>query len=428
MHFRYRTLRHAGWLRLLAGSWRDLREWPWVASWAGVRLRFRELRLGVTAGSLTFTTLISLVPLIVLGLALFTAFPVFGAFQKALEQYFLSNLVPDSIARPVLKSLTAFAGKAKGLGTVGAIALGLSGVGLMLTIDRTLNSIWRVQRPRPMGQRVLVYWATLTLGPLLLGGSLALTSYAISASRGLVTRLPGGMETFLDGVQAVVMLLAVAALFRYVPNTLVRWRHAVLGALFVTVGLSVGKWGLSVWIHYAPSYATVYGAFATLPIFLIWVYLGWVVVLMGALVAANAPGLTQGLIYRPPGPGVDYELALGVIRELWGRQQRGAAGATPLALAQAQRVDPLQLEPVLEALRRLDWVARLEEEGAQRLVLLRNPHETSASPLLHALLVPRTLASEALWRASGWERTSVAVLLGIADRRQTDLGHQARTS
>ncbi|MBH9575700.1 YihY family inner membrane protein [Inhella proteolytica] len=407
----FAALRRHAWLRMLLSSWRDLRRWPWRESAAGLQARFTELRLGVTAGSLTFTTLISLVPLLVLMLALFTAFPMFSGFQKALEQYFLANLVPDTIARPVLRTLTQFASKAKGLGTVGAGVLGLTAIALMLTIDRTLNAIWRVRRPRPIAQRVLVYWATLTLGPLALGASLTLTSYALSASQGLVERLPGGFETLLDFIQFGVLTAAVAGLFHFVPNTHVRWRHALLGALFVAGAFSVAKLGLAWWIKQVPTYATLYGAFATLPIFLIWMYLGWVIVLLGALIAANAPGLTQGLMQRAPAPGLELELALRVLGELWLRQRRGAAGASKLALAQGLRIEPLQLEPVLETLLRLDWIGRLEEEGAQRLVLLRNPQETLAAPLLQALLVGRSPATLGLWRASGWEELSVAQLL-----------------
>ncbi|RVT87960.1 YihY family inner membrane protein [Inhella crocodyli] len=411
MHFRIATLRRYPLLRLGLGFARGWQRWPWRQSLDGLGTRFDELRLGETAGSLTFTTLIALVPLMVLVFSLFTAFPVFASFQKALEQYFLANLIPDDIAKPVMRWITQFAGKARGLGTAGAAFLGVTALALMLTIDRTLNAIWRVQRPRPLAQRVLVFWAMLTLGPILLGGSLALTSYAVSANRGLVAALPGGLETFLDVVQFTVLTASVAGLFHFIPNTHVRWRHALLGALFVAAGFTLAKMGLAWWLQRVPTYATLYGAFATLPIFLIWIYLGWVIVLLGALLAANAPGFMQGLIQRAPGPGLDFGLSLGVVRELWARQRRGAAGATDLALAQQLRVDPLQLAPVIEGLLALDWVGRLEESGAQRLVLLRNPTETLAAPLIQRCLAPRTPELTPLWARSGWESRPLADLL-----------------
>ena len=176
----------AGWQAQLTQGLAEFQQWPWLETLRTLHQRFREDRLGVTASSLTFTTLISLVPLVTVMLALFTAFPMFAKFQDSLQKYFLQSLVPDNIARPVLGALTQFASKANRLGTFGLVLLVCTAVALMLTIDRTLNAIWRVRRPRSMAQRILVYWSGLTLGPLVLGVSLSLTSYAVSASRGLV--------------------------------------------------------------------------------------------------------------------------------------------------------------------------------------------------------------------------------------------------
>ncbi len=147
----------------------DLTHFPWKSTAVTLRERFREDRLGLTASSLTFTTTMALVPFFTVALAVFTAFPMFSKMQGALQTWLVQSLIPDSIARQVLGYLTQFAGKASRLGTVGLAALVVTAFALVLTIDRTLNSIWRVKRPRPLGQRVLVYWAVMTLGPLLLG-------------------------------------------------------------------------------------------------------------------------------------------------------------------------------------------------------------------------------------------------------------------
>lgn len=388
-----------------------LRRWPWVGSLQLLRLRFREEQLGQTAGSLTFTTLISLVPLITVMLALFTAFPIFASFQQALEKYFLQSLIPNNIARPVLAALTQFAAKANRLGLVGLVVLGVTALMVMLTIDRTLNRIWRVQRPRPFAQRVLVYWAALTLGPLLLGASLTLTSYAITASKGWVTGLPGGLSSLLNLLELLVLTLAVGGLFHYVPNTHVRWRHALLGGVFVALGFDLAKSLLALYVKQVPTYSTLYGAFATLPIFLVWLYLGWVIVLVGALLAANAPALASRLLYRPEVPGFELELALECLRELWRSQSRGEGGIAALTLAQRLRIDPLQMEPVLDELLAIDLIGRLEEEGAQRLVLLNAPENTPAAPLLHVLLAQRSSSLQALWQRSDWQRLTLADLL-----------------
>jgi membrane protein len=123
-------------------------------------------------------------------LALFTAFPIFGKAQKVLERWLMDSLIPETIARQVLGYLTQFASKASQLGLVGFSILMVTAIALILTIDRTLNNIWRVRQLRPLGQRVLIYWAAITLGPLLLGLSLVLSSYVMSASKGLVNALP----------------------------------------------------------------------------------------------------------------------------------------------------------------------------------------------------------------------------------------------
>ena len=389
----------------------ELLAWPWLQTLHTFRQRFREEKLGLTAGSLTFTTLISLVPLLTVMLAIFTAFPIFSSFQAALEQYFLKSLIPPNIAKPVLGALTQFAAKANKLGAVGLVALGVTALALMLTIDRTLNAIWRVQRPRPMAQRVLVYWAAMTLGPLLLGGSLTLTSYAVSVGQGLLSAMPDQMATALGGADVVLLGLAMAGLFHYVPNTHVRWRHALLGGAFVSLGFSLAKSLLAWYVKQVPTYSTLYGAFATVPIFLIWIYLGWVIVLLGAILAANTPSLTARLHLRPDTPGQPMAVALEVLRELWRVREAGQRGLSHLALAGALRVDPLQLSPVVDKLLAMDWIGRLEEEGAQRVVLLCAPERTLAAPLLGAFLAEREGLLANLWAQSDWAQLMLDRLL-----------------
>ncbi|WP_077038113.1 YihY family inner membrane protein [Pelomonas sp. KK5] len=398
---------------LLADFRSALRAWPWRHTLLNFRKRFREDRLGLTAGSLTFTTLISLVPLLTVMLALFTAFPIFSSFQASLQKYFLASLIPDTIARPVLGALTQFSAKANRLGAVGLVALGGTALALMLTIDRTLNAIWRVQRPRPIAQRVLVYWAALTLGPLLLGGSLTLTSYAVSAGEGLVKGFSDNIAFLLRLLETVLMGLGMAGLFHYVPNTHVRWRHALLGGAFVAIAFGLAKAGLAWYVKHVPTYSTLYGAFATVPILLIWMYLGWVIVLLGAVLAANAPMMSRGIVHRPDVPGLELELALEIIGELAHSQARGEGGLGNLALAQRLRADPLQLEPVIDRLLSLDWLGRLDESGVQRLVLLCVPEQTPAAPLLRAMLAERHAALQPLWQRSDWDRVSLKDLLRV---------------
>ena len=378
-----------------------LRAWPWFDTLRTLRQRFREDRLGLTASSLTFTTLIALVPLVTVMLAVFTAFPMFAGFEAALEKYFLQNLVPDNIAKPVLKSLTQFAGKARGMGTAGLLLLVVTALALVLTIDRTLNAIWRVRKPRPLGQRVLVYWAALTLGPLALGISLTVTSYAVSASRGWVAAMPGGVALLLEVIQFLILAGATAGLFHYVPHTLVRWRHALAGGVFVAVAFEVVKKLLAWYLDSVPTYSTVYGAFAVVPIMLLWVYLVWVIVLLGAVIAAYAPSLQMRVSVRPDRPGWRFELALAVLKQLHQARQGREQGLSLFAIAERLRADPLQLETTLEVLATMAWVSRLDESPSPRYVLLCQPQTTELAPLVQQTLLRAGPFSEGALAASG---------------------------
>jgi len=389
-----------------------LRTWPWFDTLRTLRMRFREDRLGLTASSLTFTTLIALVPLFTVMLAVFSAFPMFGSFQSALQKYFLQMLVPDAIAKPVLQSLTQFAAKASRLGSVGLVVLVFTAITLMLTIDRTLNAIWRVRTPRPIAQRVLVYWAALTLGPLVLGVSLSLTSYAISASSGIVNALPGGLSVLLALLEFALLSAAMAGLFHYVPNTPVLWRHAVAGGVFVGVGFEVAKRVLAWYLRSVPTYSAIYGAFATVPIFLVWMYFGWVIVLLGAVVAAYAPSLQMRVVRRPYTPGYRFSLAVAILRELAEARRSQTHGLGLTQLAERLRTEPLQIEPILDKLVEMDWAARLDEGGAQRHVLLCEPANTSATPLVAALLLEPTAEMRPLWQRASFEHLTLKDVLG----------------
>lgn len=286
----------------------ELSRFPWATTAQTLRERFREDRLGLTASSLTFTTILALVPFVTVALALFTAFPIFGELQVVLQRWLVDSLVPDSISRQVLGYLTQFAAQASRLGVAGFSILLVTALALILTIDRTLNNIWRVRRLRPLGQRVLIYWAAITLGPVVLGASLALTSYVMSASGGLVRAVPDGLRLLFDSIEFLVLALGMAALYHYVPNTPVKWRHAWAGGLFVALCIELAKKVLAIYLGKVPTYSVVYGTFATLPILLVWIYVAWVIVLLGAVVAAYLPSLLAGTAAAIEAAGVPVQV------------------------------------------------------------------------------------------------------------------------
>ncbi len=252
-----------------------------------VTVRLREDRCMQMAASLTFTSLLSLVPLITIALSLFSAFPVFNEYLAQVKEFILSNLAPEIGARFISGYMTQFAESASRLTAVGIVLLTVTAMLLMLTIDNAFNTIWRVSRPRSLLQRVLVYWAVITLAPLLVGGSLSLTSWLIGFSAEYGKRMP---SVSLDVLKLIPVLMTTAAftlLFRIVPNRFVPMQHAVIGGLVASIAFESMNRGFVFYISHFPTYKLVYGAFSSVPIFLLWVYLSWLTVLFGAIITAS---------------------------------------------------------------------------------------------------------------------------------------------
>lgn len=376
----------------------DLSRFPWKNTALTLRERFREDRLGLSASSLTFTTTIAMVPFFTVALALFTVFPMFAKMQGRLQRWLIESLIPENIARQVLGYLNQFASKASGLGIAGLIVLLITAIALILTIDKTLNNIWRVRSPRPFAQRVLIYWATITLGPLILAVSLSTTSYVFAASRDVVG--VSAVKLFFDAFEFVLLAAGMASLYHYVPNTNVRWSHAWAGGVFVAAAIEIAKRVLGYYLSLVPTYSVLYGAFATFPILLVWIYVAWVIVLLGAVIAAYLPSLLTGVARRGGGAGWPLQLAMEVLQQLARARATPDKGVGAARLVASMRVDALQLVPVLDTLVALDWIAPLAEDGDggdPRYVLLADP-STPIEPLLEVLLMPKAEPLEDLWQ------------------------------
>ena len=255
-----------------------------------IRLTFqraREERLAQIAGSLTFTTVLSAVPLLAVSLALFTRFPIFKLFEKAIEDYLLKSLLPGDIARTVLKNLSQFAENANGLTLLGSLFILMTAIAMLLTVENALNQIWKVKRGRPILKRVGMYLLMLAIGPPLLGASLWATSYVLSASMGLIGTVPPWVSFLLTLGPVGLSAAGLTAMFYFVPNTRVRRRDAIVGGLLASVAFELGKRVFAAYVLKVPTYKAVYGAFATFPVFLLWLYFSWLVTLTAALVTAN---------------------------------------------------------------------------------------------------------------------------------------------
>lgn len=383
-------------LRGLAGG---LLEGPlWKAAQI-MQGRFRDDHLGQAAGALTFTTIIALVPLCTVVLAILTAFPAFGQFETVLERWLVESLIPDGIARQVMGYLNQFSAKASQLGAVGFAALIYSAVTLIYTIDHSLNSIWQVRRQRPWGQRILLYWAAITLGPLILAASVVLMEALVPLLGGSINDPTSLLRRVLNLLESGVTVAGFTALYHFVPYTRVRFRHALVGGIFTGVVLAGARHLLTAYMVNMGSYSAIYGAFATLPLLLLWIYIAWVIVLLGAVLVASLPGLIAGGDFTAATPGRNFELALAVIRQLRDSRASPAHGADLPQLAKHFHADPRQLEGVVETLVGLDWVGTLEEHAPgrpPRHVLLADPATTPLAPLMQRYLLAESPATATL--------------------------------
>ena len=248
-----------------------------------VGTRFVEDRCQRIAGALSFTTILAIVPLTAVMLAMLSLFPIFSEWMVWIQDFVYSNFVPAA-GDAVQKHLTLFATKAGRLTAVGLVFVGVTAVMLLATVEQTFNDIWRVPNARKLLHRFLAYWALLTLGPILIAVALTVTTHVFTA-------LPFAARAEKSAIDALlplaVELVAVLLLYVVVPNVTVRWRHALVGALFATVLIEIARRLFAAAMKTFTSYQVIYGAIAALPIFLVWIYISWVIVLLGAIVTAT---------------------------------------------------------------------------------------------------------------------------------------------
>ena len=322
--------------------------------------RFYEERGLEVAASLSYTTLLSLVPLFTVALAVSTAFPVFDETVDALQNFVFENFLPDARGiDTIADQVNSFTENAGRLTAIGIAFFAVTAILLIRTIDEAMNGIFRVQRPRPVLQRVLIYWAVLTLGPALVGGSLSATSFAVGASFGWLN-LDILAEAVLRVLPFVFTCVALTLLYSVVPYRHVPWRHALAGAILAGLAFEAAKRGFALYLVRFPTYTLIYGAFATIPIFLVWMYLSWVVVLAGAALTAMLPA--YHLKDRRQVPGSDYVDALAVLGTLARAHADGRVVNLRRITAQ-NRLMPHRCEEILEKSRNLGWTVRTEKDG-----------------------------------------------------------------
>ena len=348
-------------------------------------------RLTRVASSLTFTTVLSIVPLLAVVLALFTAFPLFAELHRALEDFLAESLLPPSVSDTIMRYLNQFAAQASGLTAVGGAFLVVTSVLLIMTIDEVFNEIWSVTRQRPLRQRLLVYWAIISLGPILTGASLWASSVLARESLGYIAILPAGQSLLLALVPLALSVLGFTALFVVVPNCKVLWRDAWLGGLGTALVLTLMKGAFTWYLTRFPSYTVIYGAFAILPIFLLWIYLSWLVVLLGATVASLLPALRLRRWARQRHPGEQMADALKILSLLWQARDDRPPGRSASYMGRHLRTHPDSLQALLRPLRELGYIAPVAD--GEQWILSCDPLTAGVGPIVDRLLLDRSQPS-----------------------------------
>ena len=331
------------------------------------RRRLREEKLPQVAGSLTFTTTLALVPLLTIVLAIFTTFPIFNAFRASLEGYFVQTVMPKGIANTIINNLTQFASKATRLSAVGAVALLFTSSAMMGMVERAFNQIWRVKRTRPLAQRVLMYWALLTLGPLLFGLSLTVTSQLFMATNDLMRTVPFLGALFYTVVSLALTTGAYTLLYVAVPNRFVDWRDAVWGGLVAAIAFEIAKRLFGVFIKQFPNYTIIYGALAALPLFLLWMYVSWLITLVGALITAALPVVKYERWWYEPVPGGAFVDAVAILKVLHGGAKVTDSALVSSATIRAHtRIGYDEMTTLLDRMVTVGWVGRVRADVSAR--------------------------------------------------------------
>lgn len=349
-----------------------------------IATRFNQDRCMQIAASLTFTTLLSLVPLVTIALTMFSAFPVFDEFSGQIKNYLLSNLMPNMAEKIISNYMRQFTENAMRLTAVGVVFLAVTAMSMMLTIDHAFNTIWRAARPRPLLKRLVVYWAVLTLAPLLIGASLSLTSWLVGLSMGYAKQIPIFGVGVLKILPVLFTTLAFAMLFRLVPNGYVPRSHALIGAIVAALVFESMNRVFGYYISHFPTYKLVYGAFASVPIFLMWIYLSWLTILFGAVIAASLSHWRVPVIQHLSSATQLLD-ALRVLQIMEKNLQQGRVGDLP-ELSKSLHLGFDMLEKILENLARAGMVRKAEGQG---WLLMRDANHIRTAELLRLFVLDR---------------------------------------
>lgn len=342
--------------------------------------RFVEDQCMRIAAALSYTTLLALVPLGAIAFAILSAFPVFDDVQAIIKSAVFRNFMPDFV-EDVQTYFEQFITQTQDLTAIGIVALAVTAILLLATIEAAFNGIFHVKAKRPFLPRMLMFWAVLTLGPLLLGGSLSLGTYLLIVSEWMgVDKVPGLGGIAARFVPGVMAIFAFAVFYAIVPYRPVKLRDALIGGLVAGVLFSIGRKLFALYIAAFPAYQTIYGAVSMVPIFLIWMYVSWAIVLIGAEIAACLPHWGRARAaenFEALASACQLEATLVAVENLW-RHARGEQSVDP----EQSKEQSNQLVEALEVLRQKGFVG-LSDSG--EWMLTRDPEMLTLAGFAHGL-------------------------------------------
>jgi membrane protein len=255
--------------------------------------RYRDVHLNQVAASLAYTTILALVPMFSIATILFSQLSTFINLRESIQIWITSTLIPGGLSDAISRYLTSFSSHSKGLTFFGIAGLLLSAILTLMTIEKAFNQVWQVKQQRTFLMRLMMYVLVTALGPVLLGLSIYITSYFVAASHDLDFGFRYHIELIDFLVPLLITIMPFVVLYKLGPNVAVQWRDALIGGIFAGIVFELAKYGFAFFVSEAQIYKTLYGAFAIVPLFLVWIYLTWWVTMAGAVLAASLPHMRE---------------------------------------------------------------------------------------------------------------------------------------
>jgi len=368
---------------------------------------FQEDRCLEEAASLGYTSLLAMIPLLAVVFGIIAAFPVFSQWSENLKAFIFENFLPAT-GEQILPYIDTFLGSISSLTLPGTIMLIVTALMLMVRIEVALNRIWRVDLNRTILNRIVMYWAVLTLGPILIAAAVALSAQNVLTVLGMQDGISPGIHRI--GIFLLTWLV-ISLFFVLVPNRRVRIKHALAGALLSTVLFELAKAGFIAYVSNA-NYRVIYGALATIPIFLFWLYIVWNVILFGASLAASLTTFSDYRKYDTDWPKKwEFQLVYRLVGHLWTAQRNGKTLSNGELLDLEQQASELQIVKLMSRMRDQDIV---HNDEAGNWILMRDLEELSLADLYSQEDFYLPLEDiEQLPRESGWDQAFVASLAQI---------------